>query len=47
MSGKPLLLALTQGEQHESTMAEELLMHAEGGVLIADTAKAQHGFFRV
>nr|WP_254624263.1 transposase [Myxococcus sp. CA033] len=36
-SGKPLHLALTQGQQHESTMAQELLVHAEGGAFIVDT----------
>ncbi|RKG61633.1 IS5 family transposase [Corallococcus sp. CA054B] len=35
--GKPLHLALTPGQQHESTMAEELLVHAEGDAFIADT----------
>ncbi|NOK32863.1 IS5 family transposase [Corallococcus exercitus] len=35
--GKPLHLALTPGQQHESTMAEELLVHAEGEAFIADT----------
>ncbi|RKH02928.1 IS5 family transposase [Corallococcus sp. CA053C] len=35
--GKPLHLALTPGQQHESTMAEELLVHAEGNAFIADT----------
>ncbi|MCP3102797.1 IS5 family transposase [Myxococcus sp. K15C18031901] len=37
-NGKPLHLALTQGQQHESTMAQELLVHAEGDAFIADTA---------
>ncbi|WP_158513114.1 transposase [Myxococcus hansupus] len=35
--GKPLHVALTPGQQHESTMAEELLVHAEGATFIADT----------
>ncbi|WP_253816296.1 transposase [Myxococcus xanthus] len=35
--GKPLHLALAPGQQHESTMAEELLAHAEGDSFIADT----------
>ncbi|RKH95403.1 IS5 family transposase [Corallococcus sp. AB038B] len=35
--GKPLHVALTPGQQHESTMAEELLVHAEGAAFIADT----------
>ncbi|WP_366928061.1 transposase [Corallococcus exiguus] len=35
--GKPLHLALTAGQQHESTMAEELLVHAEGDAFLADT----------
>lgn len=35
--GKPLHLALTAGQQHESTMAEGLLVHAEGKAFIADT----------
>ncbi|WP_375758702.1 IS5 family transposase [Corallococcus exercitus] len=35
--GKPIHLALTPGQQHESTMAEELLVHAEGEAFIADT----------
>nr|WP_194858648.1 transposase [Myxococcus sp. AB056] len=35
--GKPLHVALTLGQQHESTMAEELLVHSEGDAFIADT----------
>ncbi|MBE4753579.1 IS5 family transposase, partial [Corallococcus sp. ZKHCc1 1396] len=35
--GKLLHLALTPGQQHESTMAEELLVYAEGDAFIADT----------
>lgn len=36
-NSKPLHVALTPGQQHESTMAEELLVHAEGAAFIADT----------
>ena len=35
--GMPLHIVLTPGQQHESTMAEELLVHAEGDAFIADT----------
>jgi hypothetical protein len=31
-------VALTPGQQHDSTMAEELLPHAQGRAFIADTA---------
>lgn len=35
--GKPLHLEVMPGQQHESTMAEELLVHDEGNAFIADT----------
>ncbi len=35
--GKPLHIALTPGQQHESTMAEDLLAHAQGKAAIADS----------
>ncbi|WP_431603498.1 transposase [Corallococcus macrosporus] len=35
--GKPLHIEVTPGQQHESTIAEELLVHAEGDAFIADT----------
>ncbi|MBE4748533.1 transposase [Corallococcus sp. ZKHCc1 1396] len=38
--GKPLHLEVTPGQQHEATMAEELLVHAEGDAFIADTGYA-------
>ncbi|RKH05090.1 hypothetical protein D7X32_09245 [Corallococcus carmarthensis] len=37
ISELPQHVALTRGQQHEYTMAEELLVHAEGAALIADT----------
>jgi transposase len=35
---RPLHIALTPGQQHDSTMAEELLPHTQGTAIIADTA---------
>ena len=35
---RPLYVALTPGQQHDSTVAEQLIAHARGPVLIADTA---------
>lgn len=35
---RPLYIALTPGQQHDSTLAEELVAHARGPALIADTA---------
>lgn len=35
---RPLYIALTPGQQHDWTLAEELIAHARGPALIADTA---------
>ena len=35
--GRPLHIQITPGQQHESTVAEELLEHAHGKTVIADT----------
>ena len=35
--GRPLHIEITPGQQHESTLAEQLLEHAEGKAVIADT----------
>jgi transposase len=35
--GRPLHIEITPGQQHESTVAERLLEHAEGKTVIADT----------
>lgn len=34
---RPLHIALTQGQRHEMTVADELLDHAQGRALIGDT----------
>jgi transposase len=35
--GRPLHIEITPGQQHESTVAQQLLEHAEGKAVIADT----------
>ncbi len=35
--GKPLHLEVTPGQQHEATVAEELLVHAEGKAVVGDS----------
>jgi transposase len=35
---RPIHIALTPGNQHDSTMAEQLLPHTRGAAVIADTA---------
>ena len=35
---RPVYVVLTPGQQHDSTIAEELIAHARGHVLLADTA---------
>ena len=35
--GRPIHIALTPGQLHDSMMAEELIAHARGRALIADT----------
>jgi hypothetical protein len=35
--GRPLHIQIMPGQQHESTIAEELLEHAQGNAVIADT----------
>jgi transposase len=36
--GRPLRVAVTPGQQHEATIAEQLIEHAQGNALMADTA---------
>jgi transposase len=41
--GRPLHLELTPGQQHEATVAESLLEHAQGAAFIGDTGyDAEH-----
>jgi len=36
-TARPLHVVITPGQQHESTVAEELMDHATGGAFIGDT----------